>query len=76
MARYYSLKASDPGGKRFLLSCQIPTLPIMIASYLHLGRACPPLTGSFKDLLHLDKFLVETEGGVGEVGGGLTHPCL
>ena len=23
-------------------SCQIPTLPITIASYLHLGRACPP----------------------------------
>ena len=35
-----------------------------------LGRSLPPLTGSFKDLLHLDKFLVETEGGV---GGGLTH---
>ena len=32
-----------------------------------------PLTGSFKDLLHLDKFLVEMEGGM---GGGLTHPCL
>ena len=47
----------------------------MIASYLHLGGACP-LTGSFKDLLHLDKFLVEMEGGVGEVGDGLTHPRL
>ena len=42
----------------------------MIALYLHLGGACPPLTGSFKDLLHLDKL---TEGGV---GGGLTHLCL
>ena len=31
------------------------------------------VTGSFKDLLHLDKFVVETEGGV---GGGLTHPHL
>ena len=27
------------------------------------GQSLPPLTGSFKDLLHLDKFLEETEGG-------------
>ena len=42
-----------------------------IALYLHLGGACP-LTGSFKNLLHLDKFLVETEGGMGV--GGWAHP--
>ena len=34
---------------------------IHVASCLHLGGAC--LTGSFKDLLHLDKFLGEMEGG-------------
>ena len=60
------LKASDPG-KAFLT---FPTLPIMIASYLHLGGACPP----HWDLLHLDKFLVEMEGGVGGGGGGWAHP--
>ena len=37
-----------------------------------LGRSLPPLTGSFKDLLHLDKFLVEMEGGAG--GWGWAHP--
>ena len=56
-------------GKCFLLFLPDPTLPSTIASCLHLGGACS-LTGSFKDLLHLNKFLVETEGW--GVGGGLT----
>ena len=36
------------------------------------GQSLPPLTGSFKGLLHLNKFLVEMEGGVG--GGWWAHP--
>ena len=60
-------------GEHFLLFLpDSPTLPITIALCLHLGGACS-LTGSFKDLLHLDKFLVEMEGGV---GGGGWHPHL
>ena len=41
----------------------------MIALCLHLGGACPP---PHWDLLHLDKFLGEMEGGVG--GGWWAHP--
>ena len=67
----YSLKASDPGKAFLTFLARFPLCLLRYASYLHLGGACP-LTGSFKDLLHLDKFLVETEGGAG--GGGWAHP--
>ena len=56
------------------VSCQIPTLPIMIALYLHLGGACP-LTGSFKDLLYLVQFLRKRQVGRGVGGGSPTCTC-
>ena len=48
----------------------------MIASYLHLGGACPPLTGSFKDWLYLVQFMAETAGGEGGDGWWAHPPAL
>ena len=41
-AKKLGFKAVNPGESVSYFSCQIPTLPITIASYLHLGRACSP----------------------------------
>ena len=57
-------------GKRFLLSCQIPTLPITIAWYLYLGGACPPPHWVFQGFVAVG----QVSGGNKERGGGgLTH---
>ena len=58
-------------GKRFLLFCQIPTLPIMVASYLHLGGACPP-HWVFQGFVALG----QVSGGNEGRGGGWAHPPI
>ena len=55
------------GGKH---TCQIPTLPITIASHLHLGRACTPHW-----VIQGFVALGQVSGGNGGKGG-LTYPRL
>ena len=65
-------------------SCQIPTLPIMIASYLHLGGACPPSLGLSRicctcygdEIQNPVMFMIPSTGsGSGDGGRGMHNGC-
>ena len=68
----YIVKAAGLEKAFLTFLARFPLCLLPIASCLHLGRACPP-HWVFQGFVALDKFLVETKGGV---GGALTHPRL
>ena len=79
------LRPLTPGSVSYF-SCQIPTLPIMIAPYLHLGGACPPhwVFQGFVVLGPVSGGNGGWGGGGGchsvtlthSLGGGIAHPRL